>query len=82
MQKGETKILLRIINEGAPKLIAKKINELLWSYQDANAFKNSTGQQQVSDEDMENAVFSIWKYLNNFDPFFDSPSTKPLLTYK
>ena len=71
------------IIERTPKQIANKINELVRSYRDAIAFKNSTGQQHLSDEDMENAVFGICKYFNELDPILrDRPSTEPLLTNK
>jgi hypothetical protein len=93
-QKGETKIALAkdlsqmmtksgCIIERTPKQIANKINELVRSYRDAIASKNSTGQQHLSDEDMENAVFGICKYFNELDTILhDRPSTEPLLTNK
>lgn len=57
-QKGETKIALAkdlsqmmtksgCIIERTPKQIANKINELVRSYRDAIASKNSTGQQHL-----------------------------------
>jgi hypothetical protein len=71
------------IVERDPKQIANKINELVRQYRDAIAFKNSTGQQHLSEEDMENAVFGICKYFNELDPILrDHPSTNPLLTNK
>jgi hypothetical protein len=92
--KGETKIAiakelsLKIVHsscivERDPKQIANKINKLVWQYRDAIAFKNSTGQQHLSEDDMENAVFGICKYFNELDPILcDCPSTTALLTNK
>jgi hypothetical protein len=86
--KEETKIALAkdlsqlmtksgCIIERTPKQIANKINELARSYHDAIAlFKNSTVQQYLSDEDMENAVFGICKYFNELDLIlYGRPST-------
>jgi hypothetical protein len=87
--KGETKIAvakelsLMIMPSGCtvkrdPKQIANKINKLVRQYRDAIAFKNSTGQQHMSD-----AVYGICKYFKELDPILhDHPLAIPLLTNK